>query len=154
MVPGTEVSTGGASVPWWRSGAGPRARRRGAAGVDGGWSFRAPVADMSTYLPWLAARVEALGGTIARLDLGALPSATAVVVLEQFGLDRWWLDPAGPVSRSAGGSRRRSRATSAVRSRCPTPGSESRPRRRRCSVEVQSEVGVGTVVRVAVPHPL
>lgn len=75
---------------------------------------------MAAYLTWLVGRVEALGGTLTRLQLGALPEHALVVncaglgarrlgadrtvvpvrgqvaVLEQFGLDRWWLDPAGP----------------------------------------------------------
>ncbi len=80
-----------------------------------------PVADMPTYLRWLTARVEALGGTLTRINLSALPThaelvvnctglgarhlaedpsvtpvAGQVVVVEQFGLERWWLDPAGP----------------------------------------------------------
>jgi D-amino-acid oxidase len=80
-----------------------------------------PVADMPTYLRWLTARVGALGGTLTRINLSALPThadlvvnctglgarhlagdpsvtpvAGQVVVVEQFGLERWWLDPAGP----------------------------------------------------------
>ena len=76
---------------------------------------------MPTYLRWLTARVEALGGTLTRINLSALPAhadlvvnctglgarhladdpsvtpvAGQVVVVEQFGLERWWLDPAGP----------------------------------------------------------
>ena len=76
---------------------------------------------MPTYLRWLTARVEALGGTLTRINLSALPThadlvvnctglgarhlagdpsvtpvAGQVVVVEQFGLERWWLDPAGP----------------------------------------------------------
>lgn len=121
MVPGTEVHADGAVEPWWRAGVpGLEAADGVPPGWAAGWSFRAPVADMTTYLPWLAGRVEALGGTITRLSLAALPSATLVVncaglgarrlgadrtvvpvrgqvvVLEQFGLDRWWLDPSGP----------------------------------------------------------
>ncbi|MCW2814486.1 MAG: D-amino-acid:oxygen oxidoreductase [Nocardioides sp.] len=77
----------------------------------------APVVDMPRYLSWLARRVEALGGTLTRLNLSALPShgdvvvncsglgarllgedrtvlpvAGQVVVLEQVGLERWALD--------------------------------------------------------------
>ena len=80
-----------------------------------------PLIEMPLYLRWLAARVEDLGGTVTRLNLSALPSGGdvvvncsglgarllagdhdvqpvqgQVVVVEQFGLDRWWLDPAGP----------------------------------------------------------
>ncbi|MDO9456709.1 FAD-dependent oxidoreductase [Nocardioides sp.] len=83
----------------------------------------APVVDMSRYLPWLVARVEHLGGTLTRLNLPALPDhgdlvvncsglgarllgadrtvlpvAGQVVVVEQVGLERFWLDarPGGP----------------------------------------------------------
>ncbi len=81
----------------------------------------APVVDLPVHLRRLAARIEALGGTLTRLNLGALPDhgdvvvncsglgarllggdhgvvpvAGQVVVVEQFGLDRWWLDPRGP----------------------------------------------------------
>ncbi|WP_148614818.1 FAD-dependent oxidoreductase [Nocardioides rubriscoriae] len=77
----------------------------------------APVVDMPRYLPWLVARVEALGGTVTRLNLAALPDhgdvvvncsglgarllggdhtvvpvAGQVVVVEQVGLERWALD--------------------------------------------------------------
>ena len=80
-----------------------------------------PVADMPTYLRWMTARVESLGGTITRINLAGLPThadvvvncsglgarlladdqsvtpvAGQVVVVEQFGLERWWLHPAGP----------------------------------------------------------
>ena len=81
-----------------------------------------PVADMPTYLRWLTARVEGarrhahpdqpgprcrptphhrrqLHRTGARHlagDPSVTPVAGQVVVVEQFGLERWWLDPAGP----------------------------------------------------------
>ena len=82
-----------------------------------GWEMVAPVVEMPVYLRWLVDRVEELGGTITRLALSALPSGGAVVVnasglggrlfardgsvvpvrgqvvlVEQVGLDRWWLD--------------------------------------------------------------
>ena len=88
---------------------------------DGTATEVVPLIEMPLYLRWLAARVEDLGGTITRLNLSALPSGGdvvvncsglgarllaadhdvqpvqgQVVVVEQFGLDRWWLDPAGP----------------------------------------------------------
>ena len=88
--------------------------------VDG-WSFRAPVVEMPVYLRWLAGQVVEAGGTITRMALGGLPDQAEVVVnasglgarligsdpsvlpvrgqvvhVEQFGLDRWWLDGAGP----------------------------------------------------------
>ena len=88
--------------------------------VDG-WSFRAPVVEMPVYLRWLADQVVEAGGTITRMALGGLPDQAEVVVnasglgarligsdpsvlpvrgqvvhVEQFGLDRWWPDGAGP----------------------------------------------------------
>ena len=88
--------------------------------VDG-WTFVAPVVEMPVYLRWLAGRVEELGGTLTRMALTALPDQAEVVVnatglgarrmaddpsmvpvrgqvvyVEQVGLDRWWLDGAGP----------------------------------------------------------
>ena len=81
----------------------------------------APVVEMPVYLRWLVGRVEALGGTLTRMALTALPDQAEVVVnatglgarrmaddtsvvpvrgqvvyVEQVGLDRWWLDGAGP----------------------------------------------------------
>ena len=97
-------------------------------GYDGGWTFVAPVVEMPVYLDWLVEQVLAGGGTITRLNLHALPrtgeggpSAVVdcagigakylasdptmyvvqgqVVLVEQVGLTRWWLDgtdPEGP----------------------------------------------------------
>lgn len=87
-------------------------------------SFTAPVVEMPVYLEWLHARVIGLGGSVTRLNLAALPAGGDLVVnctglgarllgsdssvvpvsgqvvyVEQFGLDRWWLDtttPEGP----------------------------------------------------------
>ena len=88
--------------------------------MAGGLRFTTPVADTSVYLDWLVGRVEAAGGTITRLNLGGLPTEGLVVncsglgarllgadrtvvpvrgqvvYVEQFGLDRWWLDESGP----------------------------------------------------------
>lgn len=89
-----------------------------------GWSFAAPVLDMPVYLAWLSARLHELGGSLTRLNLSALPQPAGpddvvvdcsgigsrllaadptttpvrgqVVVLEQWGLDHWWLDASGP----------------------------------------------------------
>lgn len=92
----------------------------------GGWSFTSPVADMSRYLPWLTARVTALGGLVLldrtvgagdlraggelRCGADAVVVATGmgsrtllhdpqlgpvrgqVVILDQPGVDQWYLD--------------------------------------------------------------
>ncbi len=122
MLAGTELHRGRQPDPWWRD-AVPALSRVGSLEppyVDG-WSFVAPVVEMPLYLPWLAGRVESLGGTLTRMALTALPDQADVVVnatglgarrtaddpslvpvrgqvvyVEQVGLDRWWLDGAGP----------------------------------------------------------
>lgn len=85
----------------------------------------APVVDMPRYLAWLTRRVDDLGGTVTRLNLAALPDhgdvvvscpglgarllgadhtvvpvAGQVVVVEQVGLERFWLDdrPGAPTT--------------------------------------------------------
>jgi len=119
---GTQVLAEAAGPPWWASAVpvleAPRALPPGYAG---GWSFVAPVVDMPVHLRWLTARVEALGGTLTRLNLAALPDGADLVVdcagigtrllaadrsvepvrgqvvhLEQVGVEEWWLDAAGP----------------------------------------------------------
>jgi D-amino-acid oxidase len=118
MMTGTEVFTDRREEPWWRS-AVPSLDRETSLppGFTDGWTFASPVADMSVYLPWLVGRVGALGGTITRMNLRALPVGAdlvvncsglgsrllasdrtvvpargQVVVVEQVGLERWWLD--------------------------------------------------------------
>ena len=116
--------------------------RDGAGGYAGGWTFTAPVVEMPVYLDWLAGRLDELGGTITRLNLhgacrrrrcrrgGRLLRASApgssagdpsvvpvrgqVVLVEQVGLERWWLDTAATaptyvVPRSRRHRRRRHR---------------------------------------------
>jgi len=117
LVPGTEVVAATEPDPWWVA-AVPSLQR-----VSQGWSFVAPVVEMPVYLAWLTARVELLGGTLTRLNLRVLPDGGDVVVncsgigarllaadpavtpvrgqvvyVDQrgLGLDRWWLDGAGP----------------------------------------------------------
>lgn len=95
-----------------------------------GWEMEAPVIEMPVYLRWLQDRVEALGGTVTRMALSALPTTGAVVVnasglggrlfaqdgsvvpvrgqvvlVEQVGLDRWFL---------AGGDQRSGRSATYV----------------------------------------
>jgi D-amino-acid oxidase len=120
---GTELHRTRTSDPWWRDAVPTltRVTAMDAPYVDG-WTFEAPVVEMPVYLRWLGARVEALGGTVTRMALGALPEGPEVVVnasglgarlmasdpavlpvrgqvvyVEQVGLDRWWLDGSGPV---------------------------------------------------------
>ncbi len=119
---GTEVLGSPAPDPWWAS-AVPGLTRTGEVPAPylAGWTFEAPVVEMPVYLPWLVQRVEALGGTLTRMALSGLPDQAEVVVdaaglgarllgsdpsvlpvrgqvvrLAQVGLERWWLDSAGP----------------------------------------------------------
>lgn len=121
MRTGTEVLAREEPDPWWRP-AVPALDRETSLppGYAAGWTFRAPVIEMPVYLPWLAGRVEALGGTLTRLSLPRLPSDGVVVncsglgarmlaeddevtpvrgqvlLVEQVGVDGWMLDGAGP----------------------------------------------------------
>ena len=89
-----------------------------------GYRFEAPVADMSVHLPWLVARLRALGGGLRIAALGSLDEALAhasvavdcagmgaaelagddtlvpvrgqVVYVEQVGIDEWLLDQSDP----------------------------------------------------------
>jgi D-amino-acid oxidase len=122
MVEGTELHRRRTSDPWWRSAvpALTRVTAMPAPYVDG-WTFRTPVVEMPAYLRWLAKTLLDTGGTLTRMALTAMPDQAEVVVnasglgarlmagdtsvvpvrgqvalVEQFGLDRWWLDPEGP----------------------------------------------------------
>ncbi|CAN5754278.1 FAD-dependent oxidoreductase [soil metagenome] len=119
---GTELLRAPADRPWWAD-AVPDLQRldRPPTGYVGGWCFTAPVIDMSRYLPWLQLRVERAGGIFTRCRLPSLPADAELVVnasglaarelvgddtvapvrgqvlvLDQIGLDRWWLDESGP----------------------------------------------------------
>lgn len=122
---GTEVHAERAEDPWWRDAVPSLDRETALPpGFTDGWTFTAPVIEMPVYLDWLATRLEELGGTLTRLNLSALPPTGdggadvvvncaglgarlfaadlsvepvrgQVVVVEQFGLDRWWLQGAG-----------------------------------------------------------
>jgi D-amino-acid oxidase len=122
MMVGTEVFAKPQPDPWW-AGAVPGLDRETSLpdGYADGWTFATPVVAMPEYLPWLADRVEGLGGTLTRMNLRALPEGADLVVncsglgarllgadrsvvpvrgqvvyVEQVGLDRWWLDADGP----------------------------------------------------------
>jgi len=123
LRPGTEVLRTPAPLPAWLAAAVPGAVTTSEVppGYAAGWNFVAPVVEMPTYLRWLADRVGELGGTVTRMALSALPDRAEVVVdaaglcarllaadatvtpvrgqvvyVEQVGVDRWWLDDAGP----------------------------------------------------------
>lgn len=132
MRTGTELFREGPADLWWREalppGAGPDRETSLPEGYAAGLTMRTPVVEMPVYLRWLTARVEALGGSITRLNLSALPTGDALVVnasgigarllggdqtvspvrgqvvlVEQVGLDHWWIDaetPAYVVPRS------------------------------------------------------
>lgn len=122
MVTGTEVFTARKADPWWRS-AVPSLDRETSlpAGFADGWTFTTPIIEMPLYLRWLADRVEALGGSITRMNLQSLPAGSDLVVncaglgarhfagdksvvpvrgqvlmVEQVGIDRWVIDDDGP----------------------------------------------------------
>jgi len=122
MVEGTELHRRRTSDPWWRS-AVPTLTRVTAMTPPylDGWTFRTPVVEMPVYLRWLSKALLEAGGSITRMALHGLPDQAEVVVnasglgarliagdpsvmpvrgqvlyVEQFGLDRWWLDADGP----------------------------------------------------------
>jgi len=74
---GTELVLEAAEDPWWRPAV------RSFERTADGYRFEAPVADMSVHLPWLAGRLEVLGGTLdiaAKLDRLQLLDRAPVVV--------------------------------------------------------------------------
>lgn len=123
MRAGTELHGSRTPDPWWSS-AVPGLTRVAdpPAPYEDGWSFTAPVIEMPVYLRWLVEEIEQRGGTLSRMALRALPLGADAVVnasglgarlmandpsllpvrgqvvyVDQVGLDRWWLDGAGPV---------------------------------------------------------
>jgi D-amino-acid oxidase len=80
MRAGTELLGAGAPDPWWRD-AVPGLRR-----TAEGLHFEAPVVDMSLHLPWLCARLRALGGAIERHHVAALDELDADAVVNCAGL--------------------------------------------------------------------
>lgn len=117
---GTEVLGEPTPDPWWRNAVPGLDRVPAPAGFADAWSLTVPVIEMPLYLDWLRRRIEELGGTVTRMNLSALPDdglvvnctglgakhlaadpevgpvRGQVVRVEQIGLERWWLDEAGP----------------------------------------------------------
>jgi D-amino-acid oxidase len=123
---GTEVLAGPEDRPWWAEAVPDLAETREVpAAYDLGRTFTTPVVEMPVYLAWLTRQVLERGGTITRLNLHGLPGTESggadvvvdcsglgarflaadhtvvpvqgqVVLVEQVGLDRWWLDADGP----------------------------------------------------------
>jgi D-amino-acid oxidase len=125
MRTGTELFREPSGELWWRDalppGAGPDRETSLPPGYASGLTMRTPVVEMPVYLRWLADRVEALGGTITRMNLSALPDGDPLVVnasgigarllggdptvgpvrgqvvlVEQVGVDHWWIDSEAP----------------------------------------------------------
>jgi D-amino-acid oxidase len=125
MRTGTELFREGEGDLWWRAalpdGAGPDRETSLPPGYASGLTMRTPVIEMPVYLRWLSTRVEALGGSITRINLSALPAGEPLVVnasgigarllgtdpgvapvrgqvvlVEQVGIDRWWVDAETP----------------------------------------------------------
>jgi D-amino-acid oxidase len=125
MRTGTELFREPSGDLWWRDalppGAGPDRETSLPAGYASGLTMRTPVVEMPVYLRWLAARVDELGGTVTRMNLSALPTGDALVVnasgigarllggdrtvspvrgqvvlVEQVGVDHWWIDAETP----------------------------------------------------------
>jgi len=125
MMRGIEVVPRRDALPWWADAVPDLAETLDVPpGFDGGWSFTAPRVEMPVYLDWLVARVLEAGGTLTRLNLHGLPRTGdggpdavvncsgigarflasdqtvhpvqgQVVLVEQTGLDRWWLHSEG-----------------------------------------------------------
>jgi D-amino-acid oxidase len=126
---GTEVVASRIDKPWWADAVPDLHETVDVpAGYDGGWAFTAPLVEMPIYLDWLAGLVLVAGGSITRINLHGLPRTGdggpdavvdcsgigakflasdpslypiqgQVVLVEQIGLERWWLDgtdPEGP----------------------------------------------------------
>ena len=122
MQGGVEVLREAEERPWWAEAVPDLAETYAVPdGYEVGWTFTAPVVEMPVYLDWLADLVLERGGTITRMNLSGLPSGADVVVnctgiasrflaadetvspvqgqvvlVEQVGLERWWLDAGGP----------------------------------------------------------
>ena len=120
MRRGTELLDEATPDPWWIDAVPALERVPPRSPYADGWSFVAPVVEMPVYLGWLRARVEEAGGTVTRLAMAHLPEGPLVVncsglgsrlladdpsvtpvsgqvvVVEQIGLEEWWLAEDGP----------------------------------------------------------
>lgn len=122
MRVGTEVLPAGTPDPWWAGSVPDLRRTRPPDGWADAWSFTAALVDMPVHLAWLRGRLEALGGTLTRVSLAALPRPAdglvvncsglgarrladesdvhpargQVLLVEDGAVDQWWLDGAGP----------------------------------------------------------
>ncbi len=120
MRRGTELLRERTPDPWWVEAVPALDRADPVAPYADAWSFVAPVIDMPRYLARLTERVVEAGGTITRLALARLPEGPLVVncsglgsrllagdptstpvrgqvvVVEQIGLEEWWLAEDGP----------------------------------------------------------
>jgi D-amino-acid oxidase len=117
---GTELLRREMPDPWWVEAVPSLARVTPRPPYADAWSFVTPVIDMPRYLGWLTEQVVDAGGTVTRMALARLPEAPLVVncsglgsraltgdttthpvrgqvvVVEQFGLEEWWLAEEGP----------------------------------------------------------
>ncbi|GAA2645588.1 FAD-dependent oxidoreductase [Paractinoplanes durhamensis] len=73
-------------LPWWAGEADGVQLREGFGPYAQELLFLAPLAEMDTYLPWLAGRVEEAGGRIERRRVNALAEAEADWVVNATGL--------------------------------------------------------------------
>jgi D-amino-acid oxidase len=120
MRRGTELLRDTTPDPWWVDAVPSLERVAPPTPYADSWSFVAPVIDMPRYLAWLGRAVLDAGGTLTRMALPALPDAPLVVncsglgsralagdptttpvrgqvvVVEQWGLEEWWLAEGGP----------------------------------------------------------
>jgi D-amino-acid oxidase len=93
MSTGVELLRQPVAQPWWRPALPPEVSTEHvppgdlAPGYQDGWRVSLPVADMDTYLRWLSGCLEALGATVTRRWLSALPTpAEGSVVVNCTGL--------------------------------------------------------------------
>lgn len=122
MRRGYEVLRERSERPWWADAVPVLSETHVVPeGYEVAWTFNSPVVEMPVYLDWLATLVHERGGTITRMNLSGLPVGAdvvvncsgiasrflasddtvtpvqgQVVVVEQVGLDQWWLDAEGP----------------------------------------------------------